>query len=156
MATCYDSTPSRASTPTKLVCRTKFLDACLKARHLKWHLCANLSLPAQLGAVRANWKHSDVSPVFKKPGRPSLTIQRTLLDRSSPLGTFRGNEKRLSRRGARGDGCICRVSTTPSWLWILPLCIVSKVLQRYIFNLCYPHFFYHLQHFKKALKAHFS
>lgn len=35
MATCYDSTPSRASTPTKLVCRTKFLDACLKARHLK-------------------------------------------------------------------------------------------------------------------------
>ena len=78
-----------------------------------------LVLVAQLGTVRANWKRSDVSPVFKKPERPSLPIQRTLLDRSSPLGTFRGNEKRLSRRGASGDGCICRISSTPPWLWII-------------------------------------
>ena len=76
-----------------------------------------LVLVAQLGAVRANWKRSDVSPV--KPGRPSLPIQRTLLDRSPPLGTSRGNEKRLSRRGAKEDGCICRISTTPPWLWII-------------------------------------
>lgn len=55
------------------------------------HVC-KLVLVAQLGAVRANWKRSDVSPVFKKPGQPSLPIQRSLLDRSSPLGT-RGVER---------------------------------------------------------------